>query len=141
MGSEKIKNEIIKLKKEIDFLNLTKQKHNAKPLDELEIRGLALILISIYNGIEKILSLLLSKQHIKIENKRAWHSEILKKSEETEIISKTLKEELEKFLGLRHFIRHAYSFEIDYRTILNVMNQASEIVDLFMKEIQKENIK
>ncbi|MCK5199040.1 MAG: hypothetical protein KAR21_11850 [Spirochaetales bacterium] len=40
------------------------------------------------------------------------------------------------YLGFRHFIRHAYSFEINPKTIEAILDKVSELVEAFLKEVR-----
>jgi uncharacterized protein YutE (UPF0331/DUF86 family) len=56
-------------------------------------------------------------------------------SVDTEIISEKTFDELKGFLGFRHFIRHAYSFEINPLTINSILDNAHSMVELFIREV------
>jgi hypothetical protein len=43
--------------------------------------------------------------------------------------------ELKGFLAFRHFVRHAYSFEIDPETIIVIIRKAPKTVRQFIDEI------
>lgn len=49
-----------------------------------------------------------------IPNSHSWHSDLLKMAIDKNIISPDLEKCLRDYMGFRHFIRHAYSFMIDF---------------------------
>ena len=52
------------------------------------------------------------------------------------IITEATQKELVGFLSFRHFIRHAYSFEISPSTVEPFLNKVQAITDIFQKEIE-----
>jgi uncharacterized protein YutE (UPF0331/DUF86 family) len=65
---------------------------------------------SVYNGIEKILLHAIANF---TDKGNAWHSNLLVKSVEENLITAELEEELRKLMGFRHFFRHSYGFMLD----------------------------
>ncbi|GAH68212.1 unnamed protein product, partial [marine sediment metagenome] len=55
------------------------------------------------------------------------------------IISEQTMKDLKAFLGFRHFIRHAYSFEINPRTIEAVLDITPALVRRFIEEVRAGN--
>ncbi|MDC7125586.1 MAG: hypothetical protein PQJ46_08455 [Spirochaetales bacterium] len=132
---EQILNEISNIEKELKIIHLLNTKNQNKELDDIEIRGASLSLGSLYNGIERVLSDLLKSQGISLTNNSSWHTMILNESLKREVISKATFNELKGFLAFRHFVRHAYSFEIDSDTITNIISKAPDIIKQFINEI------
>lgn len=91
---------------------------------------------AIYNGIEKILVQILLTKGLKIKESFSWHTEVLKAAFSEKIISEATQKELVGFLSFRHFIRHAYSFEINPSKVEPILNKAQAITDIFQKEIE-----
>lgn len=46
-------------------------------------------------------------------------------------------QEMKGFLGFRHFVRHAYSFEIDRKAIDAILDTAPALIDRFIGEIER----
>jgi hypothetical protein len=111
------------------------KKNSISGIDELELRGAALTLSTIYNGIEKLLQHLLKRQDVIIHYSHNWHTGLLKSAVENGIINQNLCDSLLSFLGLRHFVRHAYSFEIHEETIISVMEKVPALIDELLEHI------
>ena len=65
----------------------------------------------------------------------SWHKDVLQRSLADKVISENTMNELKMYLGFRHFIRHAYSFEINPKTIEAILDKVSELVEIFLKEV------
>jgi len=52
------------------------------------------------------------------------------------IITEATQKELVGFLSFRHFIRHAYSFEINPSTVEPILNKVQAIIEIIQKEIE-----
>jgi hypothetical protein len=133
--SLQIQSEIDGLNKELEVLSILNLKRQGSDLDDIEIRAASLSLSALYNGIEKILLDVLKEEGQFIKNEESWHTLLLKLSVDTEIISEKTFDELKGFLGFRHFIRHAYSFEINPLTINSILDNAYSLVELFIREV------
>ena len=46
-------------------------------------------------------------------------------------------QDMKGFMGFRHFVRHAYSFEIDPKAIDAILDAAPKLVERFTKEIKE----
>jgi len=134
--SSQIQNEIDGLHKELQVLSILKLKRKESDLDDIEIRAASLSLSAIYNGIEKILLDVLKENGQYLKNEQFWHTLLLQRSVDSKIISEKTFNELKGFLGFRHFIRHAYSFEINPLTINTILDNAQSLVELFIMEIR-----
>jgi len=131
-----IQSEIDGLYKELKILSVIILKKEQSDLDNIEIRGAALSLSALYNGIEKVLLDVLKEDDYFIKNEKSWHTLLLKKSVHHNIISEKTFNELKGFLGFRHFIRHAYSFEINPLTINSILDRAENLLETFIREIK-----
>ncbi len=87
---------------------------------------------------EKILIHILSERGETIKDSPAWHAMLLQKTKAHEILSEATLKNLKGFLSFRHFFRHAYSFEIDPKTIESVLEAAPELVKQFIEEIRAQ---
>jgi hypothetical protein len=90
--------------------------------DYIEKSGAALILHSFYNGIENIISLIIKSIDSKLPNDSKWHKELLsmaftKTENRSEIFNEDLREPLSNYLKFRHFVRHSYSFQLEWEEI------------------------
>ena len=127
--------EVENIETELDFINTLLKKRQAIELDDIEIRAAALSLSTIYNGIEKVLLHILRKRdNEKIEGSN-WHATLLERSNRAYLISEETKNELKGFMAFRHFVRHAYSFEIDVTAIHKIIEQCPALVMRLKREI------
>ena len=111
--TEKIKIEIQNIINEKQFIAMYAEKLLNHELNEIEIRGLALTISAIYNGIEKVLKFLLESKNISIAKNEAWHLHLLKAATANKLLTEEMFAELKSFLSFRHFVRHAYTFELN----------------------------
>jgi uncharacterized protein YutE (UPF0331/DUF86 family) len=132
-----IKPELDNIEAELVVTNLILTRKRQKPLDEIEIRAAALSLAAMYNGIEKVLCHILANLGEQIAQGPSWHTELIQRCRLLEIISAETTAELKGFLSFRHFVRHAYSFEIDPTTIEAVLEKAPELVQRFIEETRR----
>lgn len=132
---DRIKNEIQSIQSEKQFIELIIRKKESFGIDELELRGAAFTLTSIYNGIEKLLLHLLKKNNIALDTGHDWHTTLIRKAENSNIISSKIKNDLLQYLSFRHFMRHAYSFEINKRTIEQVLYKVPDLVNELLQQI------
>ena len=131
-----IDSEFQNMNKEAAFISKIIDKKGNNPIDEISLRACALSMTAIYNGIEKILVQILLTKEIKIKESFSWHTEVLKSAMNEKIITEATQKELVGFLSFRHFIRHAYSFEINPSTVEPILNKVQAITDIFQKEIE-----
>ena len=131
-----IEHELRSLQKELDILSIVISKRNRAPLDEIETRGAALSLASLYNGMEKVLTQILFDRGQALAESPNWHSELLLKSQELGVLTADTVQELKGFLSFRHFVRHAYSFEIEPKAINAILDAAPDLVRRFVKEVK-----
>jgi len=134
--NKQIANEITNLEKELEIIILLNKKNKIRMLDEIEIRGASLSLAALYNGMERILNDILKKQFKVSTDNQSWHKQVLEESLAYNIISKEIFRDLKGFLAFRHFVRHAYSFEIKPQTIEMIVKKAPDLVNQFISEIK-----
>ncbi len=131
-----IDHELNSLRKELGVLSLVVSKRDRAPLDDIEVRGAALSLASLYNGMERVLKQILSDRNVTLGESPNWHAELLQKSSALGAITGKTAKDLKGFLSFRHFVRHAYSFEIDPKAIDAILDAAPELVKRFVTEVE-----
>ncbi len=132
---QRVQAEIKNINTELEIVVLLNKKLNSNSsLDSIEVRAAALSLVSIYNGIEKILERIIQNKY-ELTDKSNWHTSLLKHSKEKEIISEDTYNNLKGYLAFRHFVRHAYSFEINSATITSILKMVPKLVEQFTKEL------
>ena len=131
-----IEHELNSLRKELGVLSIVVSKRDRAPLDDIEVRGAALSLASLYNGMERLLKQILSGRNLTLGESPNWHAELLQRSSALGAITAKTATDLKGFLSFRHFVRHAYSFEIDPKAIDAILDAAPELVKRFVAEVQ-----
>lgn len=127
--------ELLNLEKELRIVKIITDRKTAKNFDEIDIRAAALSMAALYNGMEKVLIQLLILKKIETKESSTWHSNLLRLAKDSDIISEKVFIDLKGFMSFRHFVRHAYSFEIDPLTIKAVIEKAPNLVKSFCCEV------
>jgi len=131
----------LKIKIEYEISRIDKLLNNAKPLldlckvkepDFVEITATAQILHSFYNGVESIAILFLKSINEKIPNDNKWHKTLFEiifgqNSRKTSILRSDIKEQMEKYMYFRHFIRHSYSSELKWSEMESLAKNLEEM--------------
>ena len=141
----------LKIKLSFEISQIDKLIEDGKPLLELceekipnyiEISAAALLLHSFYNGIENILILIFKNNKEEVTGEK-WHSELLSKAfvsvaNRKQIFKNELSDPLEEYLKFRHFIRHAYGFQLEWlamedlvKRVENIWNKVKEDLNVF----------
>ena len=113
-----------------------------KEPDFIESSAAALLLHSFYNGIESIVLMILKNLGEEIPNGFQWHKELSEKTFEvtekrTAIFKEEYKEQFVEYLTFRHFIRHAYGPDIDWKRLKPLINYAEEMWQIVKDDIQQ----
>lgn len=129
----------IKIDAEIENLNqlfLEIPSHESLPkLSILELAGVATLLHNFYNGIENIIKQILFSKGEQLPTSGSWHRDLLNLAESKKVISDNLKLKLVEYLAFRHFFTHAYALDLYPERMEPLVEKASEIYELFKKEI------
>jgi hypothetical protein len=91
--------------------------------DFIEKCGVGLILQSFYNGIEKILLLIIKDKDSKLPNGNKWHKELFDNAfigteNRTFIFREEIYETLLDYLQFRHFVRHTYGYRLKWENMM-----------------------
>ena len=114
---EKIEHEISRIDKLLNDAKPLLDLCKLKEPDFVEITATAQILHSFYNGVESVVILFLKNIHEKVPNDSRWHKTLFEitfgqNSKNINILRNDIKEQMEKYMYFRHFIRHSYSSEL-----------------------------
>jgi hypothetical protein len=77
-----------------------------------------------------------------IPNSFQWHKELFEKTFEATdkraiIFRKEYKQQFAEYLTFRHFIRHAYGPDIDWKRLKPLINNVEEMWKIIEKDIQQ----
>ena len=105
--------------------------------DFIELSACAMVLHSFYNGIENILILIFKYYDKQLPNSNKWHIELLDRAFVTDknrkqIFANELQKQLDEYLKFRHFVRHAYGFQLEWERMENLING----IEIFWENIK-----
>jgi hypothetical protein len=142
---EKIEHEISRIDKLLNDAKPLLDLCKLKEPDFVEITATAQILHSFYNGVESVVVLFLKNMHEKVPNDSRWHKTLFEiafgqNSRNIKIFRDDIKEQMEKYMYFRHFIRHSYSSELvwtEMEILVKDLNEMWKIIktdfELFIK--------
>jgi hypothetical protein len=139
---EKIENEIFRINKLFDSGKPLLDLCRLKEPDFIESSAAALFLHSFYNGIESIVLLIFKNIGENIPNDLQWHKELFEKTFETTdkrtiIFRNEYKEQFADYLSFRHYIRHSYGSELDWKRLKPLINNADALWKIIEKDIEQ----
>jgi len=141
----------LKAKVVFEISQIEKLLSDSKPLfdlckikkpDFIEMSAAGMILHSFYNGIENILVLISKHYNSKLPSSVKWHMELLDKAfvaeeNRTPIFTNKIKEVMEEYLKFRHFIRHAYGFQLEWERMEELINGLDDFWIIIKEDINK----
>ena len=146
MLDERVRRQIEMEIREIDelfckYADLFQHAKNTKP-DLTQTTALASVLHSFYSGIENIfLRIVKNADHITPTGNKWHHSLLAQMSKQTAsrsaVLSERAREQLQGYLGFRHFYRHAYSHFLEWSQMKQLVFQAEDVWTEIRDEIQK----
>ncbi len=117
------------------ILTILKETIELENKSVVELTAVGAFLQNAYNGIEKILKIILKHQNIEIPQSSMWHKDLLNSSVTNGIISALLCDELYRYLSFRHFFIHSYGFMIEEEEIRSLAADISDVWKKFVLEI------
>ena len=137
---EKIEHEVIRINKLFDSGKPLLDLCRLKEPDFVEASAAGAFLQSFYNGIEGIILLIFKAIGETAPNDLHWHKKIFEKAfEATEkrgiIFRSGCKDKLVEYLSFRHFFRHSYGYEIDWKRLKPLINGVEELWKMLEEDI------
>lgn len=151
--SDKLKKQItVELEQLVHLLNtyqsLLKKCRSESP-DPIELSALAAMLHAFYNGIENIFKRISTELDGELAKTEIWHRTLLNSmalpgASRPPVISQNLKDALRGYLDFRHVFRHAYTFDLHWGKMADLVNecnkihlQLSEELKAFLSQVEK----
>jgi hypothetical protein len=119
--------------------------------DRIELSALGAMLLSFYNGIENIFKRVTVELGQDLPQAEAWHKDLLERMTREgpgrpAVISSELAQSLEDYLRFRHFFRSAYSFQVEWERMSNLVAEAQDVLcrletelDAFLKATEGQH--
>jgi len=144
-------NSNLKEKIEYEVLRINKLFDSGKPLldlcklrepDFVEASATGAFLQSFYNGIEGIVLLIFKSTGENIPNDLQWHKKLFEKAFEandyrTAIFRRECKDRLIEYLSFRHFFRHSYGYELDWKRLKPLISTVEELWKILEEDMIK----
>lgn len=111
-----------------------------KSPDQIEISAVAAMLHSFYSGVEKIFKLVGKEIDEVVPKSITWHTDLLQQMSHPtpsrkNLISQKMVTMLLEYLNFRHFFRHAYTMQLEWRKMKNLVDNLKNVFDIFEIEI------
>ena len=146
----------VKIKIEYEISRIDKSIGSVKPLldlcklkvpDIIEMTAAAQVLHSFYNGVESIIVLLFKNMNEKLPNDIKWHKILFdmtfgNNSKNLTILRNDIKNQFEKYMLFRHFIRYAYGSELKWsqmEPLINGLEKMWETIKLDFESFIENN--
>jgi hypothetical protein len=137
----KIEHEISRIDKSLEDVSPLLDLCKLKEPDIIEKTAAAQVLHSFYNGIESVTVLFFKYLNEKLPNDFKWHKTLFEmmfgiNSKSKKIIREDIKGNLENYLSFRHFIRHAYSSDLDWKLMSPLIMDIEKIWKVIKKDFE-----
>jgi hypothetical protein len=139
---EKLEHEIHRIDKLFDNGKLLLDLCKTKEPDFVEASATGSFLQSFYNGIESIIMLIFKNIGESIPNDLHWHKKLLEKTfvpneKRTVLFQNEYREKLFEYLSFRHYFRHSYGYEINWRRLAPLINGVEEMWGMLKSDINE----
>ncbi|MDR1174914.1 MAG: hypothetical protein LBK83_05530, partial [Treponema sp.] len=137
----KINHEISRIEKLLEDVKPLLDLCKIKAPDIIEMTAAAQVLHSFYNGVESVIVLFFKYLDEKLPNDFKWHKTLFEmafgnNSKNIKIIRDDIKNNLEKYLLFRHFIRHSYSSELDWNEMGPLIKEIEDIWKMIKNDFE-----
>ena len=118
----RLKGELEDLGSEIRAVSPLFDKVQSAEPDAIEIRAIGATLHAFYNGAERIFLLIAKTIDKKVPESRHWHRELLEQmhianDRRAAIVDDQTYHQMIDYLGFRHFFRHSYPMELNWKVM------------------------
>jgi len=143
--SDKLKKQInVELEQLAHLLNTYKllfKKCLSESPDPIEISALAAMLHAFYNGIENIFKRVSTELDGELPKTEIWHRTLLNTmalpgASRPPVISQNLKDALRGYLDFRHVFRHAYTFDLHWGKMADLVNECNKVYLQLAEELK-----
>ncbi len=139
---KKIKFEIGQIDRLIDSYAGLLEKTKLQAPDMVEIAAIGSVLHSFYNGLENIFLLIAKHIDKNVPSGSQWHRELLKQmteptSDREAVLTDSLSDEINNYMGFRHFYRHSYTFFLEWDKLENLVIPLAEVWKEAKTEIER----
>ena len=103
-------------------------------LSRIELAGVAALLHTFYNGIEKILMNILKANNIPLPEGPAWHQNLVTLAVTQNVITLNTAQKLTPYLAFRHFFIHAYVVHIEAERLEPLLMEIDDVFEKVKKD-------
>jgi len=140
--SKEINNEIELIDQLLESHDSLFKKLSATSPNRIELSAIATVLHSFYNGVENIFHRIATRLDEELPSSSYWHQELLQQmksetSKRSPVISQTLYERLNLYLGFRHFFRHSYAFQLKWEKVKDLILDLPDVYGQFKDEVTR----
>ena len=110
-----------------DVLRRLPPSQQCSTLSELELAGVATLLLGLYNGIENVLKQVAVSQSVELLSGPSWHRDLIEAMVEQGTLQAETASHLRRYLAFRHFISHAYGIDLHADRIQPLVADAEQV--------------
>jgi hypothetical protein len=139
--AEKVSLELTQLRRQVEtYAELVAKVRTVEPnADELTL--LAAFLHAFYNGIEGIFKRIAKDIDEELPTGGGWHAGLMALMTEPTgkrqaVVSKKLYEDIYKYMGFRHMFRHAYTYQLHWRGMADLVLNSEPVFDRLESELK-----
>ena len=138
---ERVKLEMVLLRRQVDFTGPLLEKVKSAEPEPYELQALAAHLHSFYTGIEKIFSYIAKDIDNALPSGPASHARLLTAMSQPAkvrpaVISEELYVKLYEYMDFRHVFRHAYTYDLRWRKMSDLVLHCEETLDRLQTELE-----
>jgi hypothetical protein len=101
----------------------------------IELAGIAALLHTFYNGVEKMLRSILKTKNVPLPEGPAWHQNLVTLAVEQNIITQRTAQGLTPYLAFRHFFIHAYIIQLEAERLEPLLLEVDDVFEMVKKDI------